>query len=101
MIYSLTVTKARTPRVLSLQSRALQSIGPETVKRKRSAGNSQCVFFLGLNLGQIRPINGEWGWRTKTKDFLYSNEQEAAEAFVNWVLRRFWSQHKQKIEAVL
>lgn len=82
----------------SLKARALAKIGTDTVSARRSAGNTYSVFFLGLELGQIRPIEGKWGWRTRDRNHVFSTQEEAAIGFADWVLRRFWAQFKEKIE---
>ena len=85
----------------SLQKRALNLISDETVKTARAVGHSHSVFYLDLELGQIRPLYGSWGWRLPTGDRKFPNKQAAAIAFAAWVLRRHWVNYKQKIEEKL
>ena len=85
----------------SLQKRALNLIDNETVKTARAVGHSHSVFFLGIELGQIRPLYGSWGWRLPTGDRKFPSKQAAAIAFTEWVLRRHWVNYKSKIEEKL
>jgi hypothetical protein len=91
----------RTWRKPSPRQRALEQINENTVNFRRSVGNSYSVFFLGIELGQIRPLDTGWGWRTRSGDRTYPTKQEAAIAFTNWILRRFWSQFSKKVEKEL
>jgi hypothetical protein len=85
----------------NVRIKALKLISEETVTVRRSVGSPHSVFFLGLELGSIRPLPLGWGWRLRSGDRAYLTQQDAAIAFTNWVLRRFWNQFREKIEKKL
>jgi hypothetical protein len=83
---------------VSLQKRLLSQISPKTVEVKRGNATAYTVTFKGVELGQVRPLNGGWGWRTGRADHVCQDRQEAAQAFVSWLLRRHWSSYKHMFE---
>jgi hypothetical protein len=83
---------------VSLQRQMVAKISSKTVSIKPTNATAWTVYFLGVELGQVRPLNGGWGWRTKRADHACKDKQEAAQAFADWVLRRHWECYQAKFE---
>lgn len=77
--------------------RLIRLIDAETVTikvndRHRNKPSAYYVYFFGQELYQIRRLDCGWGWMSnRGRKYVYSCKQQAAQACVEWVLRRYWA----------
>ena len=78
-----------------LQRRLLATVASSTVTTSKKQFSGLHVYLSGVKVGEIRKIEGCWGWRMRSSDALYPSKEEAAIAYVKWAITHKWATSTQ------
>jgi len=92
------------PRLSQFQSWLLDWISYNAVLTQQRNAVAEDVFLIRGNkkvsVGQIRRIDGKWGWRSRLPqdDGLYPTKEQAAIAYVRWAITSKWPNLADRFE---